>query len=304
MNQSESDAKSQFLSKRFGIAEMIIRPQSTFQNKTIRDLHFRKTYGLTALAIHRNGEYIHIGVGKEKLRPGDALLIHGEWKNIEAFAETIHEVVVVGNIANAATSAIASGKARIAGSIMMFMLILMTLEVFDPVITVLISAFLMLITGCLRSTEDAYRTINWESVILIAAMLPMAIALEKTGGIQFISDTLIETLGSHGPLAVLAGFYILTGILSQFISNTATAVIFVPIAMTTASSMGYSPYPFVIAVAISASMAFSTPVASPTNALVMNAGGYKFKDFVKVGVPLQIFLAIITIMAIPLLYPF
>lgn len=303
-NASEDETRKQFLSRRFGIAELIVRPQSAFHNKTIRELHFRKTYGLTALAIHRHGEYIHLNVGKEKLRPGDAILVHGEWKTIEAFAENTHDVVVVGNIADAATTATASGKAPIAGMIMIFMLLLMVFEVFEPVISVLIAAFLMLITGCLRSIEDAYREINWESVILIAAMLPMATALEKTGGIQFLSDTLITALEDFGPLAIMAGLYILTALLSQFISNTATAVIFVPVAITTAVNMGYSPYPFVIAVAISASMAFSTPIASPTNALVINAGSYKFRDFVKVGVPLQIVLAIVIIAVIPLIYPF
>jgi len=296
--------ETHFLSRHYGITEILVTPQSSFINKTVRELHFRKRLKCTVLAIYRNGQYIQTDVGKQRLRSGDALLIHGHWDNIELLAETTTDVVVVGRVSDQAIYAAASGKAPIAGLIMFFMLIVMTLELLTPVITVIIAAFLMLITGCIRSTEEAYRKINWESVILIAAMLPMATALEKTGGVLFVSDSLINILGNYGPHAVLAGFYVLTMILSQFISNTATAVIFVPIAITTAMSIGVSPYPFVITVAVAASMAFATPVASPTNALVMNAGGYVFKDYVKVGVPLQLFLGIIMILTIPLIYPF
>lgn len=298
------DARKYLLSSRFGISEMIIPPHSDFTNKTIRELHFRKKYDCTVLAIYRNGKYIQTDACKVRLQTGDALLVHGEWGRIEALAATSSDVIVVGTVSDAATTEVARGKAPIAGAIMLFMLALMTLELIDPVITVLLAAFLMIITGCVRSIGDGYQKINWESVVLIAAMLPMATALENTGGVKFISDFVIHLLGEYGPLAVMIGFYLITTIMSQFISNTATAVIFAPIAMTTAIELGVSPYPFVITVAVSASMAFSTPVASPTNALVMNAGGYRFKDYVKVGVPLQLFLAIILIIFIPIFYPF
>ncbi|MEC5423023.1 SLC13 family permease [Virgibacillus sp. C22-A2] len=301
---NESEAKRHFLAKQYGLTEVLIAPQSSFKNKTIRELQFREKYRCSVLAISRNGEYIQTNASKEKLRLGDALIIYGEWEKIELLAEKSADVVVVGRVSDKATSAAAQGKAPIAGGIMLFMLLLMTLELVDPVLAVLLSAFLMIITGCVRSTGDAYHKINWESVVLIAAMLPMATALEKTGGVTFMSDLLLGILGDYGPHAVLAGFYVLTMVLSQFISNTATAVIFAPIAITTAINLGVSPYPFVVAVAISASMAFATPVASPTNALVMNAGGYTFKDFVKVGVPLQLVLTVVLIAVIPLLYPF
>lgn len=305
LDHTTKDVKeTHFLSREYGITEILIAPQSTFINKTVRELHFRKRLKCTVLAIYRNGRYIQTDVAKERLRAGDALLIHGLWENIEWLAETSSDIVVVGRVSDQAVFAAASGKAPLAALIMLFMLIVMTLELLTPVITVIIAAFLMLMTGCLRSMEEAYRKINWESVILIAAMLPMATALEKTGGVLFISNSLIHALGNYGPYAVLAGFYILTMRLSQFISNTATAVIFAPVAITTAISIGVNPYPFVISVAVAASMAFATPVASPTNALVMNAGGYTFKDYVKVGVPLQLFLGVIMIVMIPLLYPF
>lgn len=302
--QGMDESRKYLLSSRFGISEMIIPPHSSFKNKTARELHFRKKYNCSILAIYRNGKYIQTDACKVKLRTGDALLVHGEWSRMEALAKTTtNDLIVVGRISDVASTEVARGKAPIAGSIMLLMLVLMTLEVIEPVITVLIAAFLMIITGCVRSI-DGYQKINWESVILIAAMLPMATALENTGGVKFISDSVLQLLGEYGPFAVLIGFYVITAILSQFISNTATAVIFAPIALTTAIELGVSPYPFVVTVAVAASMAFATPVASPTNALVMNAGGYRFKDYVKVGVPLQLFLAIILLIFIPIFYPF
>lgn len=298
------DASRGFLlSEQFGISEMIVTPNSKFEHKTFRELHFRKKYGLSVLAIYRNGKYIQVDAGKMRLRAGDALLVHGEWKRIEALARSSRHLIVVGRLNDVVATEVARGKAPVAGAIMLAMLVAMTFEILDPVIIVLIAAFFMVLTGCVRSMDDGYRKINWESIVLIAAMLPLATALEKTGGVEYISSSVISLLGDYGPIAVLAGFYTLTMIISQFISNTATAVIFAPIAITTAVELGVSPYPFVITVAVAASMAFATPVASPTNALVMNAGGYRFKDYVKIGVPLQLFLALILLFFIPIFYP-
>ena len=187
---------------------------------------------------------------------------------------------------------------------MLMMLIIMTLEIVAPVTAVMLAAMAMVLTGCLRNMDEAYSRINWESVLLIAGMLPMATALENTGGVQYLADAFIDLLGSIGPLAVVAGFYFFTMLFSQFISNTATAVLFAPIAITTATQMELSPYPFLIAVAVAASMAFATPVASPPNALVMSAGGYSFMDFIKAGVPLQLVLFAVMMLAIPLFFPF
>lgn len=303
-NEKLRDESRDFLlSDQFGISEMIVTPNSHFENKTFRELHFRKKYGLTILAIYRNGKYIKTDAGKMRLQAGDALLVHGNWNRIEAFAHASQDLIVVGRLSDVVAGEVARGKAPLAGAIMLAMLAAMTFEILDPVIIVLIAATLMVITGCVRSMDDGYRKINWESIVLIAGMLPMATALEKTGGVQYISNSVISLLGDYGPIAVLAGFYTLTMIISQFISNTATAVIFSPIAITTSLELGVSPYPFVITVAIAASMAFATPVASPTNALVMNAGGYKFIDYVKIGVPLQLFLAVILLIFIPIFYP-
>lgn len=294
----------QLISSDFGLAEALLTPQSILIDQTISESHFREKYNVNVLAIHRNGVYITNNLSQEKLRFGDALLIQGSWKSIEMLGKETLDVVIVGQPQEEASVAAANGKAPIAAVIMIGMLLLMTFEILPIVTSVLIAAVLMIVTGCLRNTDDAYQRINWESLILIASMLPMATALEKTGGVAFISDSLISLLGPLGPLAVMAGFYIIVAFFSQFMSNTATAVIFAPIAITTALNIGVSPYPFVITVAVSASMAFSTPMASPTNAMVMTAGNYTFMDFVRIGIPLQFILGILMMLVIPWLFPF
>ncbi len=303
-DKEEADLQTILFSNVFGLTEVLITPQSSFINKTVKDIKFRSKYHCNVLAINRRGKYIQSNASSTKLRVGDALIVHGAWKDIELMDNEQQNIVVVGKISEEAGTASASGKAWIAASIMLFMLIMMSTEWMSPVIAVVAAAFLMVATGCLRSVNEAYQKINWESVVLIASMLPLATALEKTGGVTYISSFIVDLLGNNGPYAILAGFYVLTMIFSQFISNTATAVIFAPVAITSAQALQLSPYPLLMSVAVAASMAFSTPVASPTNAMVMSAGGYKFSDYVKVGVPLQIILSIIMILLIPLIYPF
>lgn len=303
LERSSMSAKS-LVSKELGVAEVLLTPQSSLINETIKNVGFREKYNLNIIAVNRRGKYIMQNMSELKLRFGDALLVQGSWTDLELLAKETRDVVVIGQPKEEASMAATNGKAPIAAIIMLFMLVLMTLEIVPAVTAVMIAALLMIATGCLRNIDDAYGHINWESVILIGAMLPMATALEQTGGVQLIANFMIDSLGGYGPLAILAGFYLATTIFSQFISNTATAVLFAPIAITAAISMGVSPYPFMIAVTIAASMAFATPVASPTNALVMTAGGYRFIDFVKVGIPLQIVIFIVMMIAIPFFFPF
>lgn len=296
--------EGQFVSSRIGVAEVLLTPNSSLVNKTIREIKFREKYNLNIIGINRKGTLILQQMTKTKLRFGDALLVQGAWDDIELLAKETKDVVVVGQPEEQAGIVAASGKAPIAAVIVAFMVLLMIFEIFPAVICVLIGAVLTIITGCLRNMDDAYSQMNWESIVLIACMLPVATALEKTGGMALISDSLLELLGGFGPLGVLMGIYFVTLVFGQFISNTATAVLFAPIAFNAAQSLDVSPYPFLIAVTVAANMAFATPFASPTNALVMTAGNYKFIDFVKIGVPLQLILFIAMMILIPLLFPF
>lgn len=301
--QTNGNETEDLLSKELGIVEVLLTPHSSFINKTIEKIDFREKYNLNVIGINRKGDYVLNDMSMERLRFGDALLVQGSWDDIEILSRETGDVVVIGQPKEYAGKVSATGKAKIAGSIMALMVMLMVFEIFEPVISVLIGAVLMVVTGCLRNMDDAYSEMNWESIILIAAMIPMATALEKTGGMLLLSEGIIDILGGFGAIGVLAGLYFLTMTFGLFISNTATAVLFAPIALNAALTMDANPYTFMIAIAVAANMAFSTPVSSPTNAMVLTAGGYKFFDFVKIGVPLQLLLFIVMMFVIPVFFP-
>ena len=218
---SEAD---ELVSKQLGIAEVLLTPHSKLINETLRTINFREKYNLNILGINRQGEYVVKDMSKQNLRFGDALLVQGSWESIELLSRDTRNVVVIGQPKEHASMAAASGKASIAGAIMVLMVLLMVFEVFPAVISVLIGAALMILTGCVRNMDDAYGQINWESIVLIGAMLPMATALENTGGMVLLSEGIIQLLGGLGPLGVLGGIFLLTMTFGQFISNTATAV--------------------------------------------------------------------------------
>jgi di/tricarboxylate transporter len=168
----------------------------------------------------------------------------------------------------------------------------------------LLAAVLMILGGCFRTVRDAYRTINWESVVLFAGMMPLATAMEKTGTSALVTDGIVDLVGSYGPYAVLAGIMLASSVLTMFISNTAAAILFAPIALQAALSMNVSPYPFLIGVAVAVSMCFASPFSTPPNAMVMSAGKYNFMDYVKVGLPLQFVFLVVMIFVLPIIFPF
>lgn len=290
--------------REIGIAEVFIMPNSKLVNRTIIDAHFRDEFNVNILGIQRKNEYKMSDLQNEKLHSGDALLIQGSWTDIANLGDRQDDLVLVGQPLKEAAKVTIDHKAPVAAVIMILMVIAMVTNIVAPVIAVMSAAVLMVVTGCLRNVEEAYKNINWESVVLIAGMMPMAVAFEKTGAAALISDTLVGGLGSYGPYALLAGVYFGTSILTMFISNSATALLFAPIGIQAAANMGVSPYPFMFAVAVAASMCFASPFSTPPNALVMSAGRYKFIDYIKVGLPLQIIMGIVMILVLPLLFPF
>ncbi|MEN9918296.1 MAG: hypothetical protein RL662_732 [Bacteroidota bacterium] len=287
-----------------GLAEVFIMPNSKLVNRTIIDAHFRDEYNVNILGIQRNNEYRMSDLQKEKLDSGDALLIQGTWHDIANLGQRQDDLVLVGQPLAEAAKVTLDHKAPVAAAIMILMVVAMVTNIVAPVIAVLIASVFMVITGCLRNMEEAYKTINWESVVLIAGMMPMALAFDETGAANLVSTTLVGGLGEYGPYALLAGVYFGTSLLTMFISNTATALLFAPIGMQAALSMGINPHAFLFAVAVAASMCFASPFSTAPNALVMSAGRYTFIDYIKVGLPLQIIMGIVMIMALPLLFPF
>lgn len=289
-----------------GIAEIIIVPTSGLINKSIKDIDLRGKFNINVLGIRRKGEYLLHDLGDIKAHGGDVMLVQGSWANIARLNKEDADWVVLGQPLAEAAKVTLDYKAPVAGVIMLLMVAMMVFDFIpvEPVTAVMIAAILMVLTGCIRNVEAAYKTINWESVVLIAAMMPMSLALEKTGASAWISNTLVQGLGSYGPIALMAGIYFTTSLMTMFISNTATAVLLAPIAMQSAAQMGISPVPLLFAVAVGASMCFASPFSTPPNALVMPAGQYKFMDYIKVGLPLQIIMGIVMIFVLPLLFPF
>lgn len=289
-----------------GIAEILIMPNSRLSNRTVKEIDFRNKFNVNVLGIRRKNEYLLQDLGNTQVHGGDVMLVQGTWANIERISREDADWVVLGQPLAEAAKVTLDYKAPIAAVIMLLMIVMMVFDFIPvaPVTAVMIAALLMVLTGCFRNVEAAYNTINWESVVLIAAMLPMSNALEKTGASALISNSLVSWLGDYGPFALMAGVYFTTSLLTMFISNTATAVLLAPIAMQSAVQMGVSPVPLLFAVAVGASMCFASPFSTPPNALVMHAGQYTFMDYVKVGLPLQIIMGIVMMFVLPLLFPF
>ena len=292
--------------REIGIAEVLLMPDSKLINKVVKDSGFRDKYSVNILGIQRKGEYILNDIKDIKMHAGDILLIQGTWDSIARMSQKQSQWVVLGQPLEEASKVTLDYKAPVAALIMVLMIAAMVFDFIPipPVAAVIIAGILMVLTGCFRNVEEAYKTINWESVVLIAAMLPMSLALEKTGASNLISEKLVSGLGDYGPLVLMAGIYFTTSLLTMFISNTATAVLVAPIALQSAIAINVSPYPFLLAVTVGASMCFASPFSTPPNALVMSAGKYTFMDYVKVGVPLQIVMGIVMVFILPLLFPF
>ena len=289
-----------------GVAEIVVMSSSSVVNKTIREVEFRSKYNVSVLGICRKNKYILQGIADETIHTGDVLLVQGTWSNIANLEKESSEWIVVGRPLEEAAKVTLDYKAPVAAIIMLGMIAVMVFDFIPvaPVTAVLIAALLMVLTGCFRNVEAAYKTINWESIVLIAAMMPMSVALQKTGVSAWISNALVANLGGYSPILLLAGVYFTTSFMTMFISNTATAVLMAPIAMNSAVQICVSPVPMLFAVTLGASLCFASPFSTPPNALVMTAGQYKFSDYIKVGLPLQIILGIVMILVLPLLFPF
>lgn len=289
-----------------GLSEIVVLPTSRLIGTRIRDSRLREDYSVNILSIRRNDSYIKDGLGEHRLRNGDILLVQGQWDKIVQMNHENENWVVLGRPDKLMEKVALDYKAPVAAAVMILMILAMVCDFIPvtPVMAVIAAALLMVFTGCFRSVDAAYKTINWESIVLIAAMMPMSIALEKTGVSKIVSETLVESLGAIGPYALLAGIYFTTSLMTMFVSNTATAVLMAPIALAAAQQTGVSPYSFLFAVTLGASMCFASPFSTPPNALVMKAGRYTFMDYVKVGLPLQVIIGIVMTFLLPVLFPF
>ena len=303
-DEEDTSAGKKLNFQQVGISELVLLSSSKLINKQVSESGLRNVYNINVLGIKRHNKYIIQNVKDERMHSGDVLLIQGEWEDIAKLENEDSEWVLVGKSLEKAAKVPLDHKAPVAATIMILMVLCMVFNLLPMVTTVMIASILMIITGCFRNVEAAYKSINWESIFLFAGMIPLSKAMENTGASVYISEVIVDFVGSSGPILVLAIIYIATSVLTIFISNTATAILFAPIAIKAAITLGVSPYPFLFAVTVAASMCYASPFSTPPNALVMSAGEYKFTDYLKVGLPLQILFAIIMILVLPLIFPF
>ncbi len=301
MQPAEAEDDEALITNEIGVAEVLLPPRSSLNGKTLVGVRFGSTYNLTALGIRRPGAEGVLDLKTTSLRFGDTLLVQGAWQNIVALRSQRRDFVVMGE-PEAMLGARARTRAPLALIVLAGMLLLMVINVFPLATVSLLAALAMVLVGAV-TIDEAYEAIDWKSIVLIAGMLPMATALENVGLVALIADGLTEGLGGIGPVAIMGILFALTSLFTQVFSNTATTVLIAPIALATAVELGVQPQAFLMAVAVAASMAFASPVASPVNTLVMGAGNYRFRDFLRVGLPLILVTLVISILVLPLLWP-
>ncbi len=290
------------ISEEVGVAEVLLPPRSALAGKTLVDLRFGSTYGLTVIEIARPGHEAELDPKTTSLQFGDILFLLGPWSNILALREQRRDFVVMGQ-PEAMVGAPNRAMAARATVILAGMLFLMITNLTGVATATLLAALAMVLAGCL-TMDEAYEAVDWRSVVLVAGMLPMSTALEEVALVDQAAGLLVGWLGGLGPQAVLAGLFVATSLFTQVLSNTATTVIIAPIALAAALSLGVQPQAFLMAVAIAASMAFASPVASPVNTLVMGAGDYAFSDYVRAGAPMILLSLLLTVLILPLIWPF
>jgi di/tricarboxylate transporter len=281
-----------------GLVEVVLAPHASLFSKTLRQLHFREKYGLTVMAIWRSGQAYHTDLRNMALHFGDALLLFGRREKLRVLADEPDFLVLTEEI----RAPPLVKKAPLAALIMLGVVISVLTGWLPISIAAVVGVSLMVLTGSL-SMEEAYRTIDWRAVFLIAGMLPLGIAMETTGAARFLAELVVNGVGGYGGLALVAGIFILTSLSSQIMPNAVVVVLMAPIAINTAMDLQLSPYALMMVVAIAASASFLSPVGHPSNILVMGPGGYRFVDYIKVGLPLTVIVLIITLLALPIFWP-
>ena len=268
----------------------------------MRQAKFRTRFGVHVAGVRRAGEFLK-DMTDVRLVAADTLLVVGPWDSIAKLQNRTHDFIVLELPEEFNEQRPTYGKAAVALTILALMVGCSIFDLLPLTALVLMAALAAIFTRCI-TIEDAYRSIHWSSLILIAGMLPVADAMEKTGGIALIVDSLQDGLGSAGPYVMMSALFFLTAALGLVLSNTACAVLMAPTAILIAQAMEVSPYPFAIAVLIAASAAFVTPFSTPVVTLVVEPGRYRFVDFVKVGLPLLLLTYVTNLVLTPLFFPF
>ena len=288
--------------REIGMVEVTIHPDSQLIDKTVLENAFRSNYNLNVIGMKRQGKILDSDLLSERLKQGDTLLVIGMWRDIRQLQTLVDDFVVLTIPAEIDEVAPAMDKAPYAIVALLITVGLMISGVFPTVLVAIFGALLMGFFGCI-TMDSAYKSIHWQSIILIVGMFPFAIALQNTGGVDLAVKFLLDIGGDASPRILIMLLFAVTATIGLFISNTATAVLLAPIAIQAAGTLGVSPYPFAMTVALAASAAFITPVSSPVNTLVVAPGNYTFGDFVKIGLPFALIVMMITVIFVPILFP-
>ncbi len=280
------------------MVETTLHPHSQLAGRSVAELDFRGRYQLELIAIWRNGRPYRSDLGLMDVELGDALLLVGPRERLAALERDPDFIVLT----PVATTLVDASKAPVAALIMVAVVILVLLEWLPISIAAVSGATAMVLTRCL-SMEDAYRAIEWRSIFLIAGMLPLGVAMSDTGAAAFVANAVMNSLGDYGPWVVLLGLYGVTAAATMIVPTAALVVLMAPIVLTASSEMGLSPYASMMAVAIAASASFTSPISHPANVLVMGPGGYRFVDYLKLGVPLTLVVFGVIYFLLPLFWP-
>ncbi|MFA7482469.1 MAG: SLC13 family permease [Vulcanimicrobiota bacterium] len=285
------------------LAELLLVPRSSLAGKSLAESRFFRRFGVRVVRVRRGGQNLTGDVAEVRLRFGDALLVEGSMSKISELEREKFDFVFIGPPQEGQNRNGLTGQAKIALALCFVMLICMVFNLLSPAIAALAAGIAMILCGCL-TLEEAYGSIQWSSLLLVATMIPLGTALDNSGGLDLMAGVLLQAVGDHGVEAALLGVYLLATILGQVMSNTATALLLTPLAMDIARALNVAPEPMVLGVALGAAMSFLTPVASPVNTLVVGPGEYRFSDFLKIGIPLHIVASVICLAVIPWAFPF
>ena len=281
------------------LVEAVVSPTCPLVGRTIREGNFRSTYGAVVIAVARDGERLRMKIGDITLEPGDTLLLEAGPAFLER-QRTSRHFYLVSEVQDAAAPR--HDRAWIACTILAGMVLAAALDLVPMVVAALAAAGLMMVTRCLSSTE-ARRSIEWESLLLIAGSFGLAEAMQKTGLAAVVAEASVAAAG-NSPLVVLAALYFVAMVATELLSNNAAAVLSFPIAWQTAEQLGVHPLPFVMAITVAASCGFATPIGYQTNLMIYGPGGYKFTDYVRYGGPLNLIVMALTVALAPLIWPF
>lgn len=283
----------------FRLVEAVVAPNSSLVGSSLKRSNFRENYGATVLALRHRGELLHEKLSETSLSGGDLLLLEIHSDRLNALKRNRDLIIT----SEKSTVEFRRNKVLIALAIVVGVIVAASMNIAPIVVTSAVGAILLILTKCI-TLDEAYQAIEWKIIFLLAGVLSLGVALESSGAAALISSNLVTTVGMFGLIALVSVFYLLTSVLTEMMSNNATAALLAPIAIATAVTLDVNPQPFLVAVTFAASASFMTPVGYQTNTMIYGPGQYKFIDFVKVGTPLNIIFWILATFLIPVFWQF